>query len=315
MRQHAILSFWVLLIGWGLFFGATLFQSITPISGWIHKTLFLSIIPLSLSAALWNRQKCQHIVFKANIFGFIGLFFLLGLRLYADLMQQSGWKLFSILLMIPFIVLASLGYRAWLAWCFPSLTVLFANPKLSEFSFWMQAKVTHFMEVILPWAIPPMSVLKEMPVQIVPLSDFSIYWIVITAFYGYLRYQSLTQRSLFYGLSLITFFGLACIQACGLSGLLYWGGSELLSRFNLLQLNQVLIVLGLCFLAYVVSILLPYRPPMRRMMNGHSDFVILIDRHSHWLALTVIALVFMALSAWLGDNVYRMSLSITEIWR
>jgi hypothetical protein len=286
MRQHAILSCLVLLFGWGLFFGVTLLQTINVMPEWSHKILSLSVIPLCLCMALWHRQKCRGVVFRANFWGFLGLLCLLGGRLYADLMQQTEWQLLSILLMLPFIILASLGFRAWWAWCFPSFAVLFAYPGLHEFSAWLQTKMMH----------------------IVPLSTFSIHWIVITAFYGYLRYRSLGQRLLFYTLSMATFVVLIGIQAYGLSRLLYWGGNELLSQFNLLQLNQVLMVLGICFLGYAISVLAPYKPPMRRMMNDNTDFMILIDRHSDWLAMTVVVLAFMGLSVWLSGNIHRMSL-------
>jgi hypothetical protein len=314
MRQHAILSCLVLLFGWGLFFGVTLFQTINVISGWTHKILFFSVIPLCLCTALRHRQKCRRIVFSANVWGFLGLLCLLGARLYADLMQQTQWQLFSILLMPSSIILASLGFRAWWAWCFPSLAVLFSYPELHGFSAWLQTKMIHITEWIFPWSASAASVLNGNEEKIVPLSTFSIHWMVITAFYGYLRYRSFGQRLLFYGLSAVTFFIMICIQACGLSGLLYWGGNELLSQFNLLQLNQVLTVLGICFLGYVLSVLAPYKPPMRRMMNDNPDFVILIDRHAHWLAMTVVVLGLMGLSVWLGGNIHQMSLSIMEIW-
>ena len=314
MRQHAILSCLVLLFGWGLFFGMALFQTISAISDWTHKLLFLSVIPLCLCAALWHRQKCRRIVFRANIWGFLSLLCLLSARLYADLVQQTQWQLLSTLLMVPCIMLASLGFRAWWAWCFPSLAVLFAYPGLLHFSDWLQTKIVSITAWIFPWSAVAVSPLNSGD-HIVPLSNFSLHWMVITAFYGYLRYQPLGQRLLFYGLSAATFFTLACIQACGLSGLLYWGGHELLSQFNLLQLNQVLAVLGIVFLGYALMVLVPYKPPIRRMMNDNPEFVILVDRHSHWLALTVVALGLMGLSVWLGGNIHQVSLSIMEIWR
>jgi hypothetical protein len=315
MRQHAILSCLVLLLGWGLLFGMTLFQTINTIEIVANKLLFLSVIPLCLSMGLWHRKKCRRIVFRANVGGFLGLLCLLSIRLYAILTQKPEWQILSILLMIPFIIFASLGFRAWWAWCFPSLGVLFAYPGWVHFSYWLQTKIIQLTEQILPSSAVALSSLNGMGEQIVPLSNFSIHWMVIMAFYGYWRYQPLGQRLLFYGLSALTFFTLLCIQACGLSGLLSWGGNQLLSQFNFTQLNAILILLGSCFLGYTASVLSPYKPAIRRMMNEDSDFIVLIDRHSHWLALTVVALGLMALSVWLGANVYRIPLSIMEIWR
>ena len=306
MRQHAILSCLILLFGWGLFFGLNLFQTINAMTLWRDKILFFSVIPASVLTVLWYRQKCRRVIFKANLWGFLGLLCLLGVRLYADLTQRLDWQLLSILLMLPFIVLASLGTRAWLAWCFPSMAVLFSYPNLSHFPAWLKIKILSLVDMLVPWSTQD---------QIIPLTDFTLHSMVISAFYGYFRYSALGQRVLFYSLSAAVFLTLVCVQACGLSGLLYWGGQELVSQFNLFQLNQILMILGIGFLAYVLSVLAPYKPPIRRMMNDNMDFVILIDRHSHWLALTVVALILMALSVWLGGNIHQMSLSVMEIWR
>jgi hypothetical protein len=290
MRQHAILSCLILLFGWAVFFGAYLFKTLEAVGNWGDKILFSSVIPLSMAVFLWHRDKCRHILFRANIWGFAGLACLLGLRLYAELMQQSQWQILIILFMIPFIILASLGFRAWRAWCFPSLAVLFAYPGSAALSNWVSAHITQWMGMLLPWSTP---------IEI-PLAHYAAHWMILSAFYGYLRYPKLSERCLFYGLSLIIFSVIACVQLLGLSGLLHVGGDDLLSRFNLIELNQILVILGLGFLLYLLSVLVPYRPPMRRMMQGHTDFTILVDRHSHWLALTIAAVGLMALSAWLG---------------
>jgi hypothetical protein len=149
---------------------------------------------------------------------------------------------------------------------------------------------------------------------IILLSDFSLYWLVISAFYGYFRYKKMPERICFYGISIGTFFMFTYLQVYALKALFNFGGYALLAQFNWLQLNELLLILGLSVVGYTLWVLFPYKPPLRRMMNESTDFTILVDRHSHWFMLTIIALCLMGLSVWLGANLHHKSWSAIAVW-
>lgn len=305
MRQHALLSCFVLLFGWVLFFGLTIFQAIYAIPELHFKILMAVIIPSCLTVIVWQRHKLQKIVFSANVWGFMGLLALLGLRLWAELMQYSGVQLTAILLMPTFIVLGSLGLKAFGVCFFPCVALLLAHPGCVAFPAWFTAHFTTFMQWVAPWPVNS---------DAMPLLQHSLHALVLTAFYGHLRYAGVGQRFGFYGVCVAVLLGVVGIQTLGLAGLYYCGGQDLVSRFNLWQFNQVLLLLGIAYLAYALSVLVPYKAPLRHMMRGSQNFLVLVDRHSHWFALTLTALLLMGLSVWLGSNIYQMSLSVMEIW-
>lgn len=314
MRQHAILSCFILFIGWGVFFGNTLFYMLNPIVGWEVKALYALVLPTCFLLMVWRKEKLKLIVFKSNVLGFLGLLGLLGVRLYAELSGHHALQTLAVLLMVPMILLASLGLKAFWALCFPSLAVLLAYPFYDGLMNAVEVRTVATFNHWLPLNLEQMHQAAEASgVVLMPIIRFLAYWVIAGLFYGYIRYEALGRRLFFYGLLVVSFLGIAVIELLSLGWIAELGGVEILSRLNISQFNQVAMGLSLLLVAYLLAVLCPHQPKLRRMMADNRNFMILVDRHSHWFALTLTTLAMMVLSVWLGSNLYQMSISVMDL--
>lgn len=303
MRQHAILSCSILLLVWAALMGyPLLMSSIQGISIISLKLLYWALLPLIIISAMYRRDRLKKVLFRANVWGFLGAWLLLGLHGLASPIPFLGRGVTACLL-VPAIVVASLGWRAAWVLAFPCLSVLllvpFHEPLLSaiEWILW------HLCQSHLPNAA--LSFHQAAPLEartsLSPLLNWTPQLFVLIVFSGYLAYESLWQRSIFYGSAFFLGILLGAFQLVSLSNLLDFSGLTVLQRLNTQQFTQVGLVLLGALLIYLMAISIPKRPRVRRMMADSSDFRVLVDRHSHWFALTTVTLLMMLLSGWLSQ--------------
>jgi len=314
MRQHAILSCSILCLTWAVLFGYPLLMSVQTIQDWPLRVFLSSVLPFTLLAALHRRERLKNVLFRANFWGFLGIWLLLALRLYGSLIQQPLLARFSICLMIPAAILASLGWRATWTLLFPVMSILWLYPFYESLVQVMESILWYWNAWLLPTAALDWHQASPLQAreQLTPLMTWMPEAFMAIWFYGYFRYSALSQRSVFYTLSIFLWMVLLTLQLLSLSGVLAFAGVSVVEALDRQQFTWLGLGLSMGFLGYVLQVLFPKRPKLKRMMVSTENFRVLVDRHSHWFALTLSALLMMILSVWLSNNYYDLALSVIE---